>query len=189
MSPIETVRSHHPSTSSGSVMASCGWIKADEFCVTWYLFDVSFNFLFMDLPFKCPFMSVVRQGGKHRFPNLATMCCWDRGRFQTKLVFSWFVCLKNVIFVSECLEDTSLVKNGSNMYLSHDGVKELVIICDHVHFCYRNEMTQTASSLLKGRSCGKTHVTLIQEMNGQWDVSLSSNCLLFTSKWPWLTAA
>ncbi len=31
------------------------------------------------------------------------------------------------------------VKNGSNMYLGDDGVKELVIICDHVH---KNEWTQ-----------------------------------------------
>ncbi len=95
-------------------------------------------------PFKCPFMSVVKGGGKHRFPNLMRVSCWDRDRSWTKFV-SWFVCLKNDIFVSEYLED---------MYLGDDGVKELVIICDHIHF----------SSLPKGRGCGKTHVTLIQEM-------------------------
>ncbi len=46
------------------------------------------------------------------------------------------------------------------MYLGDNGAKELVIIYDHVHFSCKNEW-----SLLKGRSCGKTHVTLIQEMN------------------------
>ncbi len=34
------------------------------------------------------------------------------------------------------------VKNGSNMYLGDNGVKELVRICDHVHFSYNNEWTQ-----------------------------------------------
>ncbi len=52
------------------------------------------------------------------------------------------MCLKNDIFVSECLEDTCLVKNGSNMYLSDDGAKESVIICDYVHFSHKNEWTQ-----------------------------------------------
>ncbi len=59
-------------------------------------------------PFKCPFMSVVKQGGKHRFTDLMRMCCWDRDRSQTKLFFSWYVCLKNVIFVSECSECVSM---------------------------------------------------------------------------------
>ncbi len=36
---------------------------------------------------------------------------------------------------------------------------------------------KTASSLLKGRGRGETHVTLIQEMSGQWDISLSINCV------------
>ncbi len=31
-------------------------------------------------------------------------------------------------------KELCLVKNGSNMYPGDDGVKELVIICDHVHF-------------------------------------------------------
>ncbi len=44
------------------------------------------------------------------------------------------ICLKNAIFVSECSEDVCLVKNESNMYLGDDGVEELVINCDHVHF-------------------------------------------------------
>ncbi len=58
------------------------------------------------------------------------------------LIFSRFVRLKNVIFVSEWSEDTCLVKNGSNMYLGDDGEKELVIICDHVYFFHRNEWTK-----------------------------------------------
>ncbi len=119
-------------------------------------------------PFKCPFMSVVKQGGKHRFTDLMRVCHWDRDRSETKLIFSWFVCLKNDIFVSECSED---------MCLGDNGAKELVIICDHVHFSQRMNGLKTASSLLKGRGHGETHVTLIQEMNCQWDISLSINCV------------
>ncbi len=89
-------------------------------------------------PFKCPFMSVVKQGGEHRFPNLARVCCWDRDRSRTKLI----VCLQNAILVSECSEDMCPVKNGSNIYLGDNGVKDLVIICDHIHFSHRNEWTQ-----------------------------------------------
>ncbi len=33
MSPTETVRNHHPSTTSESVITSCEWITADGFCV------------------------------------------------------------------------------------------------------------------------------------------------------------
>ncbi len=61
------------------------------------------------------------------------------------------------------------------MYLGDDGAKELVIICELVNFSHNG--LKTASSLLKGRGCGKTHVTLIQEMNSQWEVSLSINRL------------
>ncbi len=57
------------------------------------------------------------------------------------------MCLKNAIFVSE---DMCLVENGSNMYLSDDGVKELVIICDHIHFSYKNEWTQDCFLSPKG---------------------------------------
>ncbi len=76
--------------------------------------------------------------------------------------------LRNAIFESEFLEDMCLVNNGSNMYLGDDGVKELLIICDHVYLSHKNEWTYffpRASSLLKGRGRGETHVTLIQEMN------------------------
>ncbi len=42
----------------------------------------------------------------------------------------------------------------SCMYLGDDVGKELVIICDNVHFSCKNEL-KTASSLLKGRGCGE----------------------------------
>ncbi len=51
------------------------------------------------------------------------------------------MCLKNVIFVSECSKEMCLVKNGSSMYVGDDGTKELVIICDHVHFSRKSEWT------------------------------------------------
>ncbi len=59
--------------------------------------------------------------------------------------------------MSECSEDTCLVKNGSNMYLGDDKAKELVIICDHVHFLKKNEWTQECFLSPKG---AETHVTL-----------------------------
>ncbi len=68
------------------------------------------------------------------------------------------------------------------MYLGDDGVRAMVIICDHIHFSRVNGL-KTASSLLKGRGHGKTHVTLIQGINGQWEVSLSINHL-----WIYLTS-
>ncbi len=52
------------------------------------------------------------------------------------------MCLKNDVFVSECSEGMCLVKNGSSVYLGDDWAKELVIICDHVHFSHKNEWTQ-----------------------------------------------
>ncbi len=51
---------------------------------------------------------------------------------------------------SECSEDRCFVKNGSNMYLGVDGVKELVIICDHAHFSCKNEWTQDCFLSSKG---------------------------------------
>ncbi len=45
------------------------------------------------------------------------------------------------------------------MYLGDNGAKELVTICDHVHFSHRMNGLQTASSPLKGRGCGETHDT------------------------------
>ncbi len=35
-----------------------------------------------------------------------------------------------------------LLKNRSHMYLGDNGAKELVIICDHVHFSRKNEWTK-----------------------------------------------
>ncbi len=53
--------------------------------------------------------------------------------------------------MSECLVGLCLVKNGSNVYLGDDGVKELVRICDHVHSPIRRNRVKTASYLLKGQ--------------------------------------
>ncbi len=36
--------------------------------------------------------------------------------------------------MSECSEDLCLVKNGSNMYFGDEWTKELITVCDHVHF-------------------------------------------------------
>ncbi len=52
------------------------------------------------------------------------------------------MCLKNDIFVSEVFRRYVSVKNASSMYLGDDGVKELVLICDHIHFSHKNEWTQ-----------------------------------------------
>ncbi len=61
-----------------------------------------------------------------------------------------------------------LVKNGSSVYLDDDGVKELVIICDQVHFSYKNEWIKDCFVSSKGAGLQqKKHMTLIQEMNGQ----------------------
>ncbi len=43
----------------------------------------------------------------------------------------------------------------------------------------RMDGLKPASSLLKGWGRGKTHVTLIQEMNGQLEVLLSTHCLWY----------
>ncbi len=69
--------------------------------------------------------------------------------------------------VSECSEDMCLVKSRSNLYLGGDGTKELVKICDHVHFSHKNEWTQDCFLSPEGRAIAKNHVTLIQEMNTQ----------------------
>ncbi len=71
---------------------------------------------------------------------------------------------ENAIFVSECLGDTHLVKNGSSMYLGDDGVKESVI---KFIFSIRMNGLQTACSPLKGQGCGEAHVTLTEEWNDQ----------------------
>ncbi len=64
-------------------------------------------------------------------------------QISIKVNFLLIYASQNAIFVSECLEDACLVKkNGSILYLGNDGVKELVIICDYVHFFCKNEWTQ-----------------------------------------------
>ncbi len=42
------------------------------------------------------------------------------------------------------------LKNVSNLYLGDDGVKELVTICDHVHFSHKNKWTQDCFLSPKG---------------------------------------
>ncbi len=64
-------------------------------------------------------------------------------------------------FLCQCSEDLCLVKKGPSKYLGDGVTKEMVTNCDRVHFSCENEWTQ------KGQGCGKTHVTLIQEMNSQ----------------------
>ncbi len=56
----------------------------------------------------------------------------------------------------ECSEDMSLVKKGSHMNIGNDGAKELVIICDHVHFSNKNDWTSDCLlSPKKGRAVAK----------------------------------
>ncbi len=52
------------------------------------------------------------------------------------------MCLKNAILVSECSGDMCLVKNGSSMYLGDVEMKEVVIICDHIHFLDKIEQSR-----------------------------------------------
>ncbi len=56
-------------------------------------------------------------------------------------------------------------KNGSTMYLGDDGVKELVIIYDHVDFSRKDEWTQDCFLSPKRAGAGpwRNHVTPIQE--------------------------
>ncbi len=118
-------------------------------------------------------MSVVMQGGKHRFTDLTRVCHWDRDRSGTKLTFSWFVFLKNDIFVSECSEDVCLWKMGPVCILvtmrRKNWLKSVITFISPI----RINGLKAASCLLKGRG----HVTLIQEMNAQWDISLSKPSL------------
>ncbi len=56
------------------------------------------------------------------------------------------MCLKNDIFLSECSGNSCLLKNGSSMFLDDNGAKELLIICDHVHFSHKNELTKVTGN-------------------------------------------
>ncbi len=90
------------------------------------------------------------------------------------------------------------VKNGSNMYVSDDGVEELVIICDHVHFSHKNKWTQDCFLTPKGRGWGETmwhwyrkwtdsersHLPNSLWLNssvwlGQWKTEMNSRWILF----------
>lgn len=54
--------------------------------------------------------------------NLKRVYCWSRERSRSKLIFSWFVLMKNTILVSECSENMQLVKNGFQFYFGDYGV-------------------------------------------------------------------
>ncbi len=54
------------------------------------------------------------------------------------------------VFLSEFSDDMCLVKNGFVMHPGDDGVKELVIISDHIHFSRKNEWTQDCFLSPKG---------------------------------------
>ncbi len=53
----------------------------------------------------------------------------------------FLICVSEKCCFCVRMEDMCLVKNGSSVYLSHDGAKELVIICEHVHFSHKNKWT------------------------------------------------
>ncbi len=81
---------------------------------------------------------------------------------------------ENCRFTSEYSEDMCLVKNGFSTYIGDDEARELVIICNHFHFSSKNEWTKDCvQSPKRARQWRKNHVTLMQEMNHQCDVSLS----------------
>ncbi len=87
-------------------------------------------------------MSVyVRCEARREAPVLKS--CHNKRQVLNKVNFL-LICVseKCHFFWSKCLEDMCLVKNGSNMYLGDDRAKELVMICDHVHFSHKNEWTQ-----------------------------------------------
>ncbi len=96
-------------------------------------------------PFTCLFMSVVKQGGKHQFTDLSTVllkqtqvsdkvnflliCGSEKCHFRDRM-FGIYVYL------------VRKEKKRFSRYLGDDGAKELVIICDHVHFSGKNEWTE-----------------------------------------------
>ncbi len=51
--------------------------------------------------------------------------------------------------MTECLEDMCRVKMAP-ICIFDDGAKELVIICDHVHFYHKSEWTQDSFKSPKG---------------------------------------
>ncbi len=126
-------------------------------------------------PSKCPFMSVAKQGGKHQFPNLVTMC----------------VCVWKMSFLCQNIRKIRVLwKMGPVCTLVTMGWKNwsqsVIMFISPV----RMNWLKTASSLLQGRGRGKTHVTLIQKMRGQWfdchwlNMSESSmHCFLSALSW------
>ncbi len=49
-------------------------------------------------------------------------------------------------------------ENGSSMYRGDDGVKELVKICDHVHFSHKNEWTRDCFLSPKGAGLWRNNI-------------------------------
>ncbi len=120
-------------------------------------------------------MSVSKQGGKQRFPNLARVCCWDRDRPQTKFIFSWFVCLKNSILVSECSEDPCLVNKMSPIctWVTMGRKTWSYSVAAFISPIRMNEL-KSASSLPKGWGRGET----MWHWYRKWTVSGTSRFLL-----------
>ncbi len=101
-------------------------------------------------PFKCLFKSVTKQGGRHCFFRSRRSVLLRQRQVSNKVNFLQNCVLKMSFLCQNVLEDKCLVKNGSNMYFCDDGVKELVIMCDYVHFSIKNEQNQDCFLFPKG---------------------------------------
>ncbi len=64
-----------------------------------------------------------------------------------------------------------VMKNGSNMCLGHNGMKEFLIICDQVNFSHENEQTQDCFLSPKGAGpwWNPCDTDTGNEMNDQWE--------------------
>ncbi len=95
-------------------------------------------------PFKCLFLSVVKQGGKHHFPNLMRVCCWDRDRSGSKLFFS-DLCVWKMTFCVRMFRRSVSCEKWVQCVVWWWWGEELLIICDHVYLSHKNEWTQDCS--------------------------------------------
>ncbi len=128
-------------------------------------------------PFKCPFMFVVKQDGKHRFVNLTRVCCWDRDRSGTKLIFSWFVCQKKCHFCVRMF----------GRYVSYEKWVQYVSWwwwgerigpnLWSVHFSHKNEWTQDCFLSPKGAGPRRKNMW---HWYRKWTFSETSRILLLT---------
>lgn len=84
--------------------------------------------------------------------------CWGTGGSWIKFIFSWFVCPKSPLLVSD-------VDSGDY------GAKESVTIFAHVRFSHKDE-SEPATSLLKGQWGKNMWHTGLQEINHQWVFSV-----------------